>query len=245
MIDLSPLSRHSKVAFSFSGGKDSMACIYLLRDRLADVTVYHMDTGDLLPEIREVVDWVEAMCPNFVRIKGDVLGWIRDHGYPTDLLPYSTHGVGVAAGQNRTKLVTRYHCCFVNLMFPVWDRIKADGNTLCIRGTKLADMAKLPAHDGETHEGVEMWFPVNTWSHADVMDYLRQENAPIARLYDHMVNAPECARCPAWWNEGRGAYLKEFYPDHARDYAEGLRIVAAELAAPIANLARELKEMAA
>ena len=37
----------------FSGGKDSRALIELFRPHLDGITVYHLDTGDMFPEIRE------------------------------------------------------------------------------------------------------------------------------------------------------------------------------------------------
>lgn len=242
MLDLSPLDRHAKIALCLSGGKDSLACLYLLRDHLDRITVYHYDSGDLMPETRDIVSQVELMCPNFVNIQGDVRSWITEHGLPTDLLPYSTHGIGVAAGQSGAKLVTRYQCCFINLMWPIWDRIKADGNTLCIRGTKLADQEKLPVLNGEIHDGIELWLPINDWSHTEVQDYLASVGAPRNALYDHMTNAPECARCPAWWSEGRAKYLKTRHPELFADYARDLRIVAQEVAKPINDLRRELME---
>lgn len=240
MIDLSPLDRHKKIALSLSCGKDSLACLYLLRDHLHRITVYFHDTGDLLPEIHAIADQIEAMCPYFVRTRSDARSWIAQYGLPTDLLPYSAHDVGVMAGQRGAKLVTRYQCCFVNLMWPLWDRIKNDGNTLCIRGTKRADLKRLPAENGSIHEGVELWFPINDWSHDQVQDYLREAGAPRNPIYDHMTNSPECARCPAWWGEGRAAYLKARHPDLYRDYMDDLRIVAREIEEPLANLRREL-----
>ena len=45
-----------KTALQFSGGKDSLACIHLMRSHWDTLTVYHVDTGDLLPEVREIVD---------------------------------------------------------------------------------------------------------------------------------------------------------------------------------------------
>lgn len=240
MIDLSPLDRHEKIGLCLSGGKDSLACLYLLRDHLHRIAVYHLDTGDLIPETRAIVAEVREMCPNFVHMRSDVRSWIAEYGLPTDLLPYSAHGVGVMAAQNNAMLVTRYHCCFVNLMWPVWNRLKEDGNTLCIRGTKKADLKVQPAKSGEIHEGVELWFPIDGWSHEEVQAYLRSVGAPRNPIYDHMTNAPECARCPAWWGEGRAAYLKERHPDLYRGYMADLKVVAAEVAEPIANLQREL-----
>lgn len=241
MIDFAPLGRHVKIALSFSGGKDSLAVLYLLRDHLHRLTVYCLDTGDTMPETREVVKQIKTMCPRFVHIQGDVRAWQAEHGLPTDLLPYSMHGIGVVSGQNNgVKLVTRYNCCFVNLMWPVFDRIRADGNTLLIRGTKSADMAKLPTKSGEVLEGIEVWHPIENWSHEDVQAYLSEVGAPRNPIYDHMTNAPECARCTAWWAEGRAAYLKDRHPELFADYARDLKIVAREVVKPIDDLRREL-----
>lgn len=240
MVDFSPLDRHERVCFSLSGGKDSLACLYLLRDHLSRLTVYFHDTGDTMPETRAIIDQVRGMCPNFVLVRSDVRGWQAQYGLPTDLLPYSTHGIAVAAGQNGVRLVTRYHCCFSNLMWPLYSRVKDDGNTLLIRGTKSADLAKLPTKSGEVLDGIEIWHPIEDWSHEDVQTYLAEVGAPRNPIYDHMTNAPECARCSAWWGEGRAAYLRDRHPELFADYARELRIVAREIAGPMDDLTREL-----
>jgi phosphoadenosine phosphosulfate reductase len=171
-----------------------------------------------------------------------VRAWIDQYGMPTDLLPYSAHDVGQGFSQSNAKIVTRYHCCFVNLMWPVWNRAKEDGNTLFIRGTKIADATRLPAYSGEIHEGVELWYPIQDWSHSQVQTYLELAGAPRNRVYDHMTNAPECARCTAWWGEGRAAYLKRYHPALFADYMAGLRVVAGEITESVVNLRRELAE---
>ncbi len=241
MIDFSPLDRHEKIAFCLSGGKDSLACLYLLRDHLHRLTVYFHDTGDTMPETRAIITEVRGMCPNFVHLQSDVRGWIARYGLPTDLLPYSEHGLAVQSGESGAKLVTRYHCCYINLMWPLWNRIKEDCNTLCIRGTKKCDVPHPPTRSGEVHEGVELWHPIDDWSHGDVQAYLISVGAPRSRIYDHMTNAPECARCPAWWNEGRAKYLREFHPALFADYAADLRVIAREIEAPLANFRREME----
>lgn len=239
MIDLSALDRHERIALSFSGGKDSLAVVYLLRNHLDRVTVYHLDTGDLLPEQMEVVRHVERMAPNFVRVETHVNDWIAHHGLPTDLLPHSAHVVGMAMGEGR-KLVSRYDCCYANLMLPLWQQVVNDGNTLMIRGTKRADMARLPAESGETHNGVELFYPLLGWSNEQVFAYLDEVGAPISRVYQHVTNSPECARCPAWWGEKRAAYLRQFHPSLFADYALRLRVVSAEITGPLNNLGAEL-----
>lgn len=244
MIDLSPLHRHERIALAFSGGKDSLAVVYALRPHLDRLTVYHMDTGDLLPEIRETVAHVRSFAPSFVHVQGDVGAWIAENGLPTDLLPFSAHEVGRMAGQENVRLVPRYRCCFTNLMAPLWQRIKADGITLVIRGTKNCDLKRHPTQDGETHDGVELWYPLAGWSHDQVFAYLKEVGAPTNRIYETMTNAPECARCSAWWGEGRAAYLRKYHPDLFRDYVGRLRAVTSEIIASVNNLNRELGDAA-
>lgn len=242
MIDLSALDRHERIALSLSGGKDSLACLYLLRPHLERITVYHLDTGDLLPEVREIVAEVRAMCPNFVHMQGDVIAWHRAAGLPTDLLPHSAEHLGQMMGEGM-RLVSRYTCCHANLMAPLLKRIMADGNTLMIRGTKRVDMKRLPMASGDVVDGLELLLPLQEWSNAEVFELLRREGAPYCRIYDHVTNAPECARCPAWWGEKRAAYLRQYHPVLYAGYRARLLAVWAEIDPALVNLAAELREM--
>ena len=240
MPDLTPLTRHARIALSFSGGKDSTAVVLLLKRHLPRLTVYNVNTGDLLPEMEEAIERVAAMCPHFVRIETRVADWIATHGLPTDLLPYSQDRVGRSMNEHRGRyLVSRYDCCGVNLMMPLWNRIRADGNSLLIRGTKRADMHTLPVDSGSTHDGVEIWYPLLEWTAADVFDFLEKEKFPLPRLYETMTNAPECARCSAWWTEKRADYLKQHYPSLYADYQARLEVVLSELRAPLTALHAE------
>jgi 3'-phosphoadenosine 5'-phosphosulfate sulfotransferase (PAPS reductase)/FAD synthetase len=244
-LEISPLFRHApgKVALSFSGGKDSLACLFLLRDHLKTIAVYHLDTGDTMPETRALVAEVKKMCPNFIHLQGDIRGWIEKYGLPTDLLPFSDHGIGVQIGERDQKLVTRYHCCYINLMFPLWERMKADGNTLIIRGTKRSDMPKLPVKTGDTEDGIEFWYPIEDWIDSEVHAYLVESEAPHSMLYPHFTSIPDCARCTAWWTGKRAVYLREHHPDLFADYARDMKIVAKAVAKPINALRRELAEI--
>lgn len=243
-IDLSILARHERIAFSYSGGKDSTAVWHMLRNAgvLDRVTVYHTDTGDLLPEMRDVVSFYEAQTPHFVRIQKDVHAWIAENGLPTDLLPHSAHWAGQEMGEARIKLVGRYDCCFANLMLPTYERIVADGNTLLIRGTKAVDMRRLPCGTGDVLNGIEFYYPLQYATHEEVFAYLAEQGARICRVYEHTTNAPECATCSAWWGERRAEYLKRHHPELFRKYAARLRAVVAELEPVVGTL---LPEMAA
>jgi 3'-phosphoadenosine 5'-phosphosulfate sulfotransferase (PAPS reductase)/FAD synthetase len=234
------LDRHEKIALSFSGGKDSLACVHLLRDHLHRICIYHVDTGDLLPEMQESVATVEAFAPHFVRIETHVDAWIAANGLPTDLLPYSAHPVGQLMGEgNGARLVPRYDCCWNNLMVPLFARVVAEGCTLLVRGTKRADMRRLPATSGDVYQGVELCYPLLEWSNADVFAYLAEKGVTLPRIYDHVTNSPECARCSAWWGEGRGAYLKRYHPALWQQYQERLAVVRNEIFPSLLNLNHE------
>lgn len=236
---MSPLDRHSRIALQWSGGKDSLAVAYLLRPHWDRLTFYHMDAGDLLPEVSEIVDTMEAMVPSFIRIHSDSKAWQKEHGLPSDLVPTSGSRAGVLIGMSDQRIVDRFDCCASNIMAPLHDRMIADGITLCIRGTKGCDMARIPAQSGDTSMGYEIWLPLEDWSHDDVFAYLKKEGAPICRVYENNVNAPECASCPAWWSENRARYLDKYHPELSVEYQRKLAIVKAQVVPLYANLMAE------
>jgi phosphoadenosine phosphosulfate reductase len=237
-----PFDRHERGALAVSGGKDSLALVYLLRPYWDRLTLYHVDAGDLLPEVREIVDHVAGMVPDFRRIETNAAAWSAVAGLPSDLVPTSSTQAGMAMGMSRQRIVDRMDCCAANRMLPMHERMLADGVTLAIRGTKRADLPRLPAVSGDTSLGYELWLPLQEWSHAEVFEYLRSVDAPICRVYEHQVNAPECACCPAWWSEGRAAYLSRYHPELYEKYQARLALVAAEVVPHWQTLLKEMSD---
>lgn len=209
MIDL---SRYRNPALHFSGGKDSLACLYLLRDQLDRVTVYWVNAGDGCPETLALIEKVRASIPRFVEVRTDVKQWREVNGLPSDLVPASAHSIGVAYGLAKQKLSCRFDCCYANLMLPMHERMLADDVDAVIRGTKVADTGKLPA-EGAT-EFYDVLLPLRDWSHQDVFDYLASVKAPFNPIYSHFksLSAPECFGCTAWWGDGKADYLRARHP---------------------------------
>jgi phosphoadenosine phosphosulfate reductase len=137
------------------------------------------------------------------------------------------------------RLVGRYHCCYANLMWPLFERVYADGCTLLIRGTKRVDMHRLPAASGEVVAGVELYYPLLDWTNEQVFAYLHLQGVKLPRIYNYVVNSPECARCSAWWGEGRAAYLKKYHPELFAEYDARLQVVIDEIAPSLALLKKE------
>jgi len=236
------LARHRHISLALSGGKDSTAAAYLLRRHWHRIRFYHLSTGDLLPEVQDVVRELAGILPNLTIVHSDVAGWISAHGLPSDLVPHSAHAVGQLMSEG-PRVVSRYDCCFAGIMNPLYQRIRRDGHTLLIRGTKRADMNRLPMRSGQMLDGIELLLPLEDWSDADVMDYLREVGAPVSTAYQHFTNLPECATCSAWWNEGRAAYLRERHPALFERYRERMAMVLDAVGPVSAAMAAELKEL--
>lgn len=230
-----------KAALQFSGGKDSLACLYLLRPFLRKyITTYWVNAGDGCPETLAVVDTVRQWVPNFVEVTSSSPEWRKTNGIPSDLVPAKAHALGVAYGMNDFAISSRFDCCYNNLMLPLHQRVVADGVTVVVRGTKLFDTGKLPA-EGAT-EYYEVWLPLRDWDHQMVFDYLHRAGAPWNSIYEHFVgiSAPECLTCTAWWDDGKAAYLKHKHPEQFQEYRVNLQAIRETLRSHLAELDYEL-----
>lgn len=234
------LSGFARPALQFSGGKDSLACLYLLRDQLDRVTVYWMNPGDGCPETLEIIDSVRAWVPHFVEVRGDVAAWREKFGMPSDLAPACGSVLGVAYGMSDVKVSSRFDCCYFNLMQPLHARMLADGVDAVVRGTKLADTGKLP-HEGHTGD-YALLLPLRDWSHAQVFEYLTSVDAPTNAVYEHLkgASAPECMGCTAWWDDGKAQYLRERHPQAYQTYRVNLQTIRETLKSHMADLEHEI-----
>lgn len=211
------LARHKRIALQFSGGQDSLACLYLMRPHWDRMTVYWLNTGAAYPETVNTVVQVCQMVPNFETIQGRQPQVIAEFGMPTDLLPASATPMGVAGAGHGVVMQDRYSCCLRSIMLPMHERMVEDGVTLIIRGQKNADRVKSTVRSGHVENGIEYLFPIEDWSSRQVMDFLRAEGAPVPRFYEVLAEAPDCMNCTAWWEKGEAKYLKRYH--HAQHLA--------------------------
>lgn len=227
----SALSRHQRVAFQFSGGRDSTAALYLLRPYWDRLTVYHLDTGDQFPETRAVVEQVERDFGRpFERIAGDVAAVRRDVGLASDLVPVDNTPTGQLVSGRPLKIISRYECCWRSLMAPMHARIVQDGITLLVRGQRDDEYATPPLRSGQSQDGIEVLYPIEGWSGEQVSAYLQDNHLPLAVFYERGARrAPECMGCTAWWDEGRAEYLREYHPVKFEAYRAQMRVIRIEI----------------
>lgn len=205
------IDRHSRIALQFSGGKDSLACLYLMKPYWDRLIVYWLDTGSAYPETVSLAARVREMVPNFARVEGRQPQVIADFGIPTDILPASATPLGIFGSGHGEQMQDRYSCCLRSIMLPLHERMVEDGITLIVRGQKSADRLKSRVRSGDVHDGIEFLFPIEDWDTRKVMSYLREQDAPIPRFYEMLNTAPDCMSCSAWWEEGAAAYLKRYH----------------------------------
>ena len=69
-----------KLGLAFSGGKDSLACLLMNKERLSEIAVFWVNTGKVYPETEKIVKFAKSIAPNFVEIIVDRKGQNDYHG---------------------------------------------------------------------------------------------------------------------------------------------------------------------
>ena len=235
-------SRHEKIALQCSGGKDSLACLHLLKDYWPKLTVYFLNSGDAFPETLAVINNVARTVPNFVEVKGNVHGVHTAFGIPSDIVPASStafaHMIDVNA--DKVMITDRYTCCAHSIMYPLHQRMLDDGITLIIRGQKACDSYKSPALSGAIIDHLEFFFPLENWTDKEVYEYIVKHDIALPLLYDDLTSSADCLTCTAWLSEGRGKYLNTYHPKSHVIYMERLNAIADAAAEHAENFRKEL-----
>jgi len=200
-------SRHQRIALQFSSGKDSAACLYLLAPYWDRLTVAWMNPGNPTQEVREYMEGIRKLVPNFLEVVGEQPKWVREHGYPADVLPYeATDLCGASEPGRSVKFSTTFACCSANMWMPMLAAMRSGGFTGIIRGQKLADSLKSPLRSGDVVDGVEYLLPLEFWDDTQVFEFLGPR-VPKSYLRG-LPTSLDCANCTGytsshskWWKD--------------------------------------------
>ena len=178
------LDQHDKAVLQFSGGKDSLACLYLLKDYWDKITVIWVNTGAAYPEVIEQMASIKAMVPHFIEARSNAIEFVIDNGAPSDVVPVAnTTFSQQACSEDRFAIQSWVNCCAYNLWEPLEKATKETGATLVIRGTRSDDHMKAPVKSGDTVNGFQYYLPLEDWTETDVFSYLYHESIPTPDYY--------------------------------------------------------------
>ena len=134
---------HKRVVFFYSGGKDSLAVLMLLKNHLDKVDVVWINPGAPFPEVVEHMKKVRDFVPRFTEVRSDVMSFINDHGHPVDVVDTRRTAFGnFAFGPTDYKVCSRFDCCGHNMWRPMAQYIVEHGVDCVIRADRGEERAK-------------------------------------------------------------------------------------------------------
>lgn len=221
------IARHERIALQVSGGKDSLALLYMLRPWWDRLCVYWLNTGDAYPEMVERMAQIRAEVPHFREVSGLQPEIIAADGWPSDVVPQRHTSAGnVVFGPTEFKVQSRLDCCWRALMLPMHQAAIADGVTLIIRGKRDDESDKTGIESGHVENGIEVLFPLIDWAAGEVFGYLQDEGIEVPKFYAHSDSSLDCVSCTAWLEHGNGSYLKAEYPVQYQEYMRRIGLIA-------------------
>ena len=203
-------------ALWFSGGKDSLACLHLLRERWSDLTVLWANTGKNFPEVLETIEKVRALVPHFVEIATDRDAQNDLHGLPSQLVPIRATRYGAfATGKPARILVQPYlDCCGMNISVPLFEWCKANGVDTIYRGQRADEDHRSPAADGTVVEEIRFLHPLERWTAEQVNSYLADQMGVLPEHLRFAHSSMDCYDCTAYLEKTGDirAHMKEKHP---------------------------------
>lgn len=192
-----------ETAIQFSGGKDSLACLYLYREQWNEILVCWVNTGAPYPETVERMREWQSRVPHFLEIKSEQPAQIEKNGYPCDVVPlsYTPMGRGHVKSAGDFRLQSYFQCCAENIWIPMQLEMKKRGITKIIRGQRKDERRTNGTSSGYVEDGIEYIFPLEDWSEQQVFDYLRLVGAEIPEHYAREKTSRDCWDCTAFLDE--------------------------------------------
>jgi phosphoadenosine phosphosulfate reductase len=215
--------RHEKIALMFSGGKDSIACLHLLKEHLDKILVVWVNTGASFPEIEALMEKTRAEVPNFLEIKTNQPESIKANGHPVDVVPVNYTRLGQSVTSIKDfKVRSYFECCSENFWQPCDAEMRRIGVTGIIRGQRNEEGHRAPIKSGHIENGIEYYLPIETWSKQDVTEYLRSKYVNIDERLSMDHSSLDCWNCTAYMAESadRFKYIQKHHPSKYESIVE-------------------------
>lgn len=214
------VDKHNRIALMFSAGKDSGACLKLLRPYIYRVFVIWANPGRAYPETLDYMKRIAGTVPpgHFIVAPGNQPNYVREHGYPADTVPFEATLWGhVITRSSGPRLLHVTQCCGVNMWAPMQQAIAECGATGVIQGQKECDEWRSPGTNGARLGMGEYHYPLFKWTNDEIIDYLGDDIPPS---YNRGLKASlDCMTCTAYLRHNPGR-LRDLEQQHPEVYAE-------------------------
>jgi 3'-phosphoadenosine 5'-phosphosulfate sulfotransferase (PAPS reductase)/FAD synthetase len=193
-------------ALLFSGGKDSVACLFLLQAKWDNLIVLWANTGKNIPEIINMIDEVRRLVPNFVEIKTDQEEQNRANGLPSDIVPLKYFAGHEAETSIKAPfLIQSYlNCCKQNITLPLIKWCIDNGIETIYTGQKRIDKYKNCLESGDISNGLKYIFPLNECLDDEVIEYatfMMALNKMKSKLLPVKHSSIDCYDCTAYMED--------------------------------------------
>lgn len=209
-----------KLGLAFSGGKDSLACLLLNKERLSEITVFFVNTGKTYPETMKLVEFAKSISPNFIEILVDREGQNDHNGLPADVVPINWTLLGQTQTCKKDVTVQSYlQCCYENIAKPLMDAAKHYGITHMIRGQRLDESHKSTSRNNDVVDGITFLHPIETWTASSVIEFI-QNHIELPAHFNLGHTSLDCFDCTAYQKETKdvSSYRELKHPELHQKY---------------------------
>ena len=238
---------HDHGVLFFSGGKDSLACLLLLREHWDRITVVWSNPGSPHAETVEYMDRIRSIVPHFVELRGDQPSWIAAHGWPVDVVPVKASSAGAIGFEApKVPMASFLDCCSANLWEPMRRYVAEHKPKLIIRGQRKEESLRNRLTDSEVSviDGVTYWHPLHDWTSDQVKEYILAAGWELPPFYAiGAESSPDCWNCTAYidHNLSRLRWMKRERPQMFAEIEPVLDALSGHLEAHIRDLAEVLE----
>lgn len=209
-----------KLGLAFSGGKDSLACLFLHKHKLPEITVFFVNTGKMYPETRKIVDYAKSISPNFVEVYADQENQIKINGIPSDVVPINWTLFGQKLTCEKNITIQSYgQCCYENIALPLHNSVKENQITHLIRGQRHDEKHRSTAKNGDVYDGITYLHPIEDWTAEEVIEYIaRHMKLPEHYYLGH--TSLDCFDCTAYQKDTKDVslYREKHHPELHKQY---------------------------
>ena len=222
-----PFFDNAPAILEFSGGKDSLALMYLYRTK--NIRAHFCDTGGTFPHIMQ---FVKETCKTLnvpleiIQPVIPVRTYHENFGLPSDIVPGAFYPQEVG----ETLIQSLFQCCNAMRWKPMREAILKSGVKVVINGQRKLDRAPGITKGLETDaKGITYFRPLWEWKDEDVFKFLKEQGASLPEQYKMVNSSMDCWLCTAHLASDEAVdelkYIKENYPNLWPELVERTRRV--------------------